>query len=65
VENLEALGSAEVHVLMAEGGEFPWGKSGGIVHADLDPFVKVGDHCVAVDARDGSVLDMEFHVPPN
>jgi hypothetical protein len=50
---------------MAEGDEFLWGRSGGISHADLNPIVKVGDCWVAVDARDGSLLDMEFHVLPN
>jgi hypothetical protein len=65
MEDLKALQCAEVHIFVSKGGEFSWRGNIRIGHTNLNPFVKVGDSSVAVDARDKGVLDVELHISSN
>ena len=65
MEDLEAFQCAEVHIFMSKGGEFLWRGNIRIGHTNLNPFVKVGDSSMAVDARDRGVLDVELHISSN
>jgi hypothetical protein len=65
MENLEAFRGAETHIFMVQNGEPVWWRCLRVGHADFNPFIQIGNGCVAVDVGDARVSNMGLHIPPD
>ncbi len=63
--DLKAFWGAEIHIFVAQSGELAWWKCLQVGHADFNLSIQIENGCVAVDAEDARVLNMELHIPPD